>query len=275
MFLHMKNYIYMAFGAFLIAFGVVGFFANNAITTGGSPGLALLLYHLTGLSLGSLIALINIPLLLWAFKYLGKSFVIQSIITIFLISSFTDFLHEIIHLQNITQELVLATLFGGAIIGIGLGFILKANSSAGGSSIVAKILALHYGLKPANVILAIDAAIILGSIYIFGDIQIALWSILSIIATSKAIDISLSGGVKQKVVHITSSKTDELASHITTKLRKEGTILEGVDLFKNGQKHIIFIIVPLSRLNLLRQIIAEVDSEAAMVVMDAVELQGR
>jgi uncharacterized membrane-anchored protein YitT (DUF2179 family) len=111
--------------------------------------------------------------------------------------------------------------------------------------------------------------------FVFLDVQNALWSIICIYITSKAVDATLSGGVKQKVVHITSDKVELLCKEITLKLRKEGSVLYGIDLFYEKEKKIIFIIVPLSKLRLLRHIIYENDPEAVMVVMDATELLGR
>jgi uncharacterized membrane-anchored protein YitT (DUF2179 family) len=270
-----RHYFFIILGSFLIAYGVVSFLVGNDITTGGSPGFALLLYHLVGFSIGSMILAYNIPLLLIGWRFLGKQFAFRTILTIFLISFFTDFLNEYLHVKSIVDDLMLASIFGGVIIGIGVGFLFRANSSAGGSTLIAKILNTFFEVKPSLVIFFVDMCIIVTSMFVFLDVQNALWSIICIYITSKAVDATLSGGVKQKVVHITSDKVEIICKEITSKLRKEGSILQGRDLFYTKEKNIIFIIVPLSKLRLLRHIIQQNDSSAVMVVMDATELLGR
>jgi len=270
-----RHYVFIILGSFLIAYGVVGFLVGNDITTGGSPGFGLLLYHLVGFSIGSMILAYNIPLLLIGWRFLGKQFAFRTVLTITLISFFTDFLNEYVHVKSIVDDLMLASIFGGVIIGVGVGLLFRANSSAGGSTLIAKILNTSFEIKPSIIIFFVDMCIIVTSIFVFLDIQNALWSIICIYITSKAVDATLSGGVKQKVVHITSDKVEILCKEITEKLRKEGSILQGKDLFYTQEKNIIFIIVPLSKLRLLRHIIQQNDSNAVMVVMDATELLGR
>lgn len=271
----LRHYLFIICGSFLIAYGVIAFLVGNNITTGGSPGFALLLYHLTGFSIGSMVLAYNIPLLLIGWKFVGKQFAFRTVLTLVLIAFFTDFLHEYLHVKSIVDDYFLATVFAGVAIGFGVGLLFRANASAGGSTLIAKILNAYVEIKPSVIILAVDLCIIVTSIFVFIDVQKALWSIICIYVTSKMIDVTLSGGVKQKVVHITSDKVELLCKEITTKLRKEGSILQGKDLFYTKEKNIIFIIVPLSKLRLLRRIIQENDSQAVMVVMDATELLGR
>lgn len=271
----MKNYIYLSIGSFLIALGVVLFFISNSITTGGAPGMAILLHHLSGFSVGAMMIAFNIPLLLIGMKYLGKGFGVRTIVTIFLTSFFVDLLVEVLHVNGITENILLATLFGGVVIGIGVGFVLQGNSSAGGSTIIAKVISAHSHIKPGQVILFVDMIIVLGSIYVFKDVDKALWSILSIYVTSKCIDYMLSGGPSKKVVHITASNVEILSEKITQALGKEGSILSGTDMFNEKQKDIIFILVELGKLRILRNIIESHDENAVMVVMDASELLGR
>ncbi len=271
----LKNLLYIISGSLALSLGVVLFFISNSITTGGTPGMALLIHHLSGLSMGTIIILINIPLLLWGIKHLGKLFAIRTIISIVLISIFIDLFNLILNLEAITNEILLASLFGGIFIGIGVGLILRGNSSAGGSTIIARILSSQTELKPGQIILFIDFLIILSSIYIFNDIDKALWSILSIYVTSKCIDIMLSGAPTTKVVHITSKNTQKLSTQIKEQLGHEGTILKGSALIEKEDKEIIFIVVELRNLRKLREIIEENDPDAFMIVMEASELLGR
>ena len=271
----LKNFAYIITGTLVLALGVVLFFLSNSITTGGTPGMALLIHHLSGVSIGIVVIAINIPLLLWGIKYLGKMFAVRTIISIVLMSFFIDLFSQFLHLDAITNDILLASIFGGVFIGIGVGLILRGDSSAGGPTIVARIVSARTELKPGQIILFIDFFIILSSIYVFNDIDKTLWSILSIYVTSKCIDVMLSGAPTTKVVHITSGKALELSTTISQQLGKEGTILKGSGLSSQIDKEIIFIVVELRNLRRLREIISENDPEAFMIVMDASEMIGR
>ncbi len=272
--IEIKNFFLLTLGAILIAVSVVLFFKPNNFTTGGTPGLAILLHHLTSFSIGSMIIAINIPLLLFGIKSLGKMFAIKTIITIVLISFFTD-VFSYINLTIPTNNILLASIFGGAIIGFGVGFIIKGNSSAGGSTIVAKIVCSKSHIKPAQVILIIDVLIVICSIYVFKDIEKALYSIISIYITSKAIDVILTGTLSTKVIHIASNKAQTLSVEISQNLNIEGTILKGSGFHQEKEKEIILLVLDVKKLSILKEIINEHDKEAFMIVMEASEMLGR
>ncbi len=262
-------------GSLLLALGVVLFFVGNQITTGGSPGMALLLHHLTGYSVGSMFLVFNIFLLLIGLKYMGKGFALRTVLSIAATSFFIDFFVKEFPIKSLTEDMFLATLFGGVLIGIGVGLILRADASAGGSTIVAKIVSAHSEIKPSQVILAIDFLTIVASVYVFIDMERALWSIFSIYITAKTIDRVLSGRPSKKVVHLATQKSDLLSQKIIENLGYYGTVIHGTGLRTEQSKSIIFIIVELNKLRLLRELIRENDPEAFMVVMDASELLGR
>lgn len=270
-----KNYFYVIFGVLLIAISVVIFFVPNNFTTGGTPGAALLLHKLTGFSIGSMVIAINIPLLIWGYKYLGKRFAIRTIVAIILISLFIDLFSKYLYFPDLISNILLASIFGGLVIGLGVGLIIKGNASAGGSTVVARIVSANSHIKPAQVILIIDVIIVISSIYVFKDLEKALWSIMSIYITAKAIDIVLTGTLTTKVIHIATNKPELLSKRITQRLGKEGTILKGTALHPNQDKTLIFIVLDVKRLGTLRQIIQETDSEAFMIVMEASEMLGR
>jgi uncharacterized membrane-anchored protein YitT (DUF2179 family) len=270
-----KHMLFILSGSLLLALGVVLFFVGNGITTGGSPGMALLLHHITGYSIGSMLLLFNLLLLLIGMKYLGKGFAVRSVMAIVLTAFFIDLFTQVIPLGNVTEEMFLATLFGGVVIGFGVGLILRGDASAGGSTIIAKIVAAHSEIKPSQVILVIDACIVIGSVFVFIDLERALWSIVSIYVTAKAIDLLLSGRPSQKIVHLVTTKSDLLSRQIIDQLGYHGTIIEGRGLRTEKSKSMIFIVVELNRLRVLRELVRQHDPDAFMVVMDASELLGR
>lgn len=269
------NFMYILAGSIFSAIGVVFFLVPNSLITGGTAGLALLLHHLSTLTIGTWMFLINVPLVLLGIKYFGKMYAVKSVSTIVLISVLIDVLNEVVKLPAITNETILGSIFGGIFIGLGLGFIIKGKSSAGGSSIIATIIASKTKYKASEAMLFIDAAVILLSIYVFNDVDKALWSILSIYATSKVIDVILTGRPSKKVVHLVTNKVEVLAKEVRNSLGQEGTIIRGKNLFDTEEKTMILIVVDISKIQVLKEIAKNHDPESFLVISEASELLGR
>ncbi len=267
----LKNYSFIIVGSLILALAVVGFFAPNKLITGGTAGLSLLLHYITPFTIGTLIAAVNLPLLIVGIKYLGKMFAIRTVITIILISLFIDLLSEIIELKAFIIDTTLSAIFGGIFVGVGLALVIKGNSSAGGSTIVARIISSKTEIKPGQVILVIDTLIILSSLFILDDTVKVLWSIISIYVTTKVIDVMLTGSLNKKVVYLVTNKTEELKVKIRENLGPEGTILNGDGLFEGQNKKMILIVVEVTKLQALRQMIKEIDPEGFL----ATEMLGR
>lgn len=270
------NYSFILAGSLILAFGVIGFLAPNNIATGGTAGLAIVLHHVFNLPIGVLMAIINVPLLLVSLKYLGKVFAIKTIVCIFFIVVFVDLLAGVVHLPSLSNNLLLATLYGGVTIGIGLGFIFKGGASAGGGTILAKIIASKTEIKTSTVILILDALVVVSAGFVFKSIELALWSLISIYVASRLIDMVLIGAMNQKIVHISSSKNlSELSHIISDTLGVSGTIVNGNNLGESGHKDIIFIMIDKNRLSALKQLVAGYDENVKMIVMEASEILGK
>lgn len=270
-----KNYSYIFFGSLFLSLGVVSLFIPNAIVTGGTSGMAILLHYLLGLPTGVMMVAVNAPLLLIGAKYLGKRFTLRTVVTIVLSAVFIDVFTEVLHVKALSHNVILASLFGGGLIGVGLGLVLSGNASAGGSTILAKIIASKTTIKASSVILFIDIIIIIAIGFIFKDVDLALWSLVSIYVSAKGIDMVLTRGPSKKVVHIVSTKIELLCEKIVENLGKDGTIIEGNGIFEKESKRMIFLVVENQKIRLLKEIIEQNDKEAFMVVMEASELLGR
>ncbi len=237
--------------------------------------MAILLHYLLGLPTGMMMVVVNAPLLLIGAKYLGKRFTLRTVVTIVLSAMFIDFFTEVLHVKALSHNVILASLFGGGLIGVGLGLVLSGNASAGGSTILAKIIASKTTIKASSVILFIDIIIIIAIGFIFKDVDLALWSLVSIYVSAKGIDMVLTRGPSKKVVHIVSTKIELLCEKIVENLGKDGTIIEGNGIFEKEAKRMIFLVVENQKIRLLKEIIEQNDKEAFMVVMEASELLGR
>lgn len=272
----LKNYADIISGCFVLGLTIVGFFAPNKIITGGTAGLALLLYYITPFTIGTLIAAVNLPLLIVGGKYLGKMFAIRTVVTIVLISLFIDFFDKIVGVKPFIQDISLAAIFGGIFIGVGLALVIKGNASAGGSTIIARIVSSKSEIKPGVVILIIDSIIILSSLFIFEETERVLWSIVSIYISARVIDTMLTGRLNKKVVYLVSQKTNELKKVISEELGPEGTIIKGDGLYEGQDKKMILLVVEVGKLQALREIITRVDpDEGFLIITEATEMLGR
>ncbi len=270
-----KNYTFIGLGALFLGLGVTLFFIPNALVTGGTSGMAILLHYLLDLPTGMMMVAVNAPLLFLGAKYLGRAFTLRSIVTIVLSSLFIDLFNEVLHVSALTNDVILAAVFGGVSIGVGLGLVLSGNASAGGSTILAKIVASKTTIKASTVILAIDVMIIVAIALIFKNIDLALWSLVSIYISAKSIDMFLSRGPSKKVVHIVSSKIEALCDAIVLHVGEEGTIVGGQSIFEHEAKQMIFLVVENRKIPALKRLVQTIDSDAFVVVMEASELLGR
>jgi len=225
--------------------------------------------------MGFLILVINVPLVLLGSKFLGKAFAIRTVSTIVIISLWVDFLQVIIKLEALVNDILLSSIFGGMLIGLGIALIIKGKASAGGTMVLAKLISSKTEFKQGQVILLFDALVVLLSIFIFKDLEKALWSILSIYATSRIIDLILSGAPSQKVVHLVTNEVKKISKEIQKKLGDQGTIIKGSALNNEKDKTIMLLVVDLNKLQILRDIIHKNDKEAFMLVLEASELLGR
>jgi len=223
---------------------------------------------------GFILAVVNIPLLLLSINYLGKKFAIRTIIAIIFIAIMVDFLTEILHFPTLSSNALLSSLYGGVSVGLGLGFIFKGDASAGAGTIIAKILHTKVGVRTGDVLLVLDAIVVIAAGVVFKNIELALWSLISIYVASKLINIILTGNRHEKVVHISTNKETLLSEQIIKKLGIKGTVINGSDLSLKNDKTLILIVVEINRLNTLKSIIKNTDPDAFMVVMEASEMLG-
>ncbi len=270
-----KNGGYILLGAMALAIGVVLLLAPNRIATGGTPGMAILLNHLLDLPIGLLLIAINLPLLLAGAKLLGKAFALRSLVAIGVVSMFIDLLRELLKLPAISNEPLLASLFGGVAVGTGVGLILRGDATAGGSTLIARLVAARSHYKPGQVIFALDVLIIIVSGLVFRAVEPALWSLICIYATSRCINVILTGAPTDKVVHIVSDQVEVLGQQIAARLGPHGSVVTASGLVDGAPRRIIFVTVESRRITVLRDIIRQHDPKAFMVVMEATEMLGR
>ncbi len=271
-----KQYILIILGAFSLSFGTVSFLSPNEIITGGGVGISLLIHSLfPSITLGIIMAFVSVPFLVLSYVYYGKYYLFKTFIVVILLSTFTDILKEFFQIKAITHDILLAAIFGGIFIGLGVGLIIKGRASTGSTSVIGEIVAKKTKYKAAEVLLAIDATIMFASIFVYNNIEKSLYSTLSVYIGIRVIDIILTGRPSKKIVNIVSNNVEILKEQIRVKIEEHGTVLTGVGLHRNQEKTVIFVTVEASKIDLLKNLIREYDPDAFMIITEASEFLGR
>ncbi|WP_198305968.1 YitT family protein [Arcobacter vandammei] len=274
--IEIKQYIFLILGAFSLSFGTVAFLSPNEIITGGGIGISLLLHSLfPSITLGILMALVSVPFLILAYIYFGKKYLLKTFLVVILLSTFTDILKLFIKIEPMTKDILLAAIFGGIFIGLGVGLIIKGRASTGSTSVIGEIVAKKTKYKAAEVLLLIDASIMFASIFVYNDINKSLYSLLSVYVGIKVIDIILTGRPSKKIVNIVSTNVEVLKEQIREKIEEHGTILTGIGLHQGQEKTIIYVTVEASKIELLKNLIRKYDPDAFMIISEAAEFLGR
>ncbi|OCL95080.1 YitT family protein [Aliarcobacter thereius] len=272
----LKQYILIILGSFSLSFGAVAFYSPNEIISGGGIGISLMLHFLfPDITLGIFMALVSTPFLILSYIFFGKYYLFKTFIVVVLLSTFTDILKEILKIDAITNDILLAAIFGGIFIGLGIGLIIKGRASTGSTSVIGEILAKKTKYKAAEVLLTIDAFIMLASVFVYQDIDKSLYSLLSVYIGMKVLDILLTGRPSKKIVNIISTNVEVLKEQIRDKIEEHGTILTGIGLHQAQNKTIIYVTVEASKIELLRDLIRKYDPDAFMIISEASEFMGR
>lgn len=269
----LKNLLLISLGSYLLAFGVTFFLIPVNIATGGTPGMSIILHYLTGIPTSLAMVLINIPLVLAGLKFIDFMFAARTLVAIFFTATFVDLLPKIISFPPI-DSILLSTIYGGVCIGAGISIVMKGQASAGGTTIVAQIVARYSSFRSAQVIMFFDMIIIIAVGIVFNDMELALWSLIGIYVTTKVIDKVLTGAVAEKVVHVISNQTDRIGLAISAELGRDGTILTGENLIEQNEQKVLLAVVGARQIPKLQAIVLSRDKNAVVLVMDASEMIG-
>jgi uncharacterized membrane-anchored protein YitT (DUF2179 family) len=263
----LKNIVLNLAGVLIITLAIKGFMIPNKFLDGGVTGIAILLHEITHVPFGILVMVLNFPFLYIGKKILGITFAVQSFFTFILIAASMTF----IQIDAVTSDRLLIALFGGCLIGVGMGLCIRSGSVADGIEILALLTTRKIGLNVSEVIFGINSFVFLSAAWFFG-ISTALYSIVTYFSAVKSLDYVTNGIEHYTSLHIISAKSEEIKFLISNKFRKGITIIKGErgflpDSFDEKQDCDIIVTI-VTRLELLRikEKITEIDSEAFMYI---------
>jgi uncharacterized membrane-anchored protein YitT (DUF2179 family) len=262
-------------GSFIMAAGYAFFIVPYKIIPGGVFGIAIVLHHTLGMPTGTTGLLMNIPLIIWGVRELGPRFgwrtLLGMTVTALLIDFLTIWWGE---LPLIEGDIMVSSLYGGVLIGAGLAMIFKAKGTTGGSDIVAQIAYKRSKIPMGQLLVLIDASVVLIGVLAFKEIKLALYSLVTIYATGRVVDSLTVGMNFRKGVLIVSKKYEDVASFILKNLRRGATYLHGRGIYRNDEKEIIFAALSRRELVALQDKLKNLDPEAFMTVIDVRDVRG-
>lgn len=270
-------------GAFIMASGFVLFIDPHRIAPGGVYGIGIIVHYLTknlfswapeGLPIGGVGLVLNIPLTIIGIKLLGPKFGVKTVIGFILASLFIDFQHYLFGYDPLVDDALLSSVFGGVLIGFGLGLIFKSKATSGGSDIIAMIIAKYTRLPLGQLMIYVDSAIVLIALAAFQDWKIPLYSWIVIYISGKVIDITIQGVSYDKTLFIISDQYDAIRDKLINDIDRSGTVFNGIGMYKGHEKKVIFTNVSRREVHILKDFIEEVDPNAFITVIDANEILG-
>lgn len=270
----LKDIIFSIIGCIFISAGIVFFLLPLKISAGGFSGIATITYYLFNLKLGTVIWILNIPLLIIGFFRIGKYFFFKTMFATWLLSFCINFFENMNLFLNI-DDILLSAIYGGVIIGIGTTCIFKANNSTGGTELLIQII-LSYkdNIKVSKLLIIIDSIIVGLNLIIFKQIEIGLYSFIVIFLNSKIVDLFIEGVNFTKIVYIISDKSTEISNKILNDLDKGLSGIYGKGMYQNKEKLILMCVIKKRDLIKLKEIVKQVDGAAFMIISDAIDVYG-
>lgn len=269
----LKSYVgpslIIVIGTMLSAIAYNQLFIPKNMLSGGIAGISIIISTLTGWPTGILVLLMNIPILFLGYKYIGGKFIVLTSSAVLTFSLLLD----IIPVQAAVDDLLLAAVFGGALNGLGLGLVLRSGGSTGGTDIIGIIANRKFSLSIGEVLMGFNA-IIVGISAVLFDLTSALYTLIGMFVTARVVDtIQTSRGKKNAL--IVSSKPDEVAAAINTKLERGVTFLHGEGAYEHTKRKIILCVITRYELAQLKEVVLGIDSAAFMTISDTNEVIGR
>lgn len=263
------SFIGITAGAMLAAFSIQTFLSPNMILDGGVIGISMIISKLTGLSLSIFTIILNIPFLLIGYKNLGKNFLIKALYAMLLFSAFLTMFQNV---HELTDDILLATIYGGIILGIGVGLVIRCGGCLDGTESVAIIINKKTSLSTGQIIMIFNIFIYLTAGILFG-LDKALYSLLMYFITFKIIDLVSEGLEQAKAAMIITEHGDEIAKQIYNKLGRTATFIQGNGLV-SGKKDILYCVLTRMEISRLRAIVNEEDETAFVTITEVSEIIG-
>ncbi|HZH62801.1 MAG TPA: YitT family protein [Metabacillus sp.] len=265
-----KRALFIFIGAVLMAVGLEIFLVPNQVIDGGIVGISIILSHLLGIKLGLFIFLLNIPFFFIGYKQIGKTFALSTLFGIAVLSITTALLHPV---PAFTEDVLLATVFGGIILGIGVGIVIRYGGSLDGTEILAILANKKLPFSVGEIIMFFNIFILGSAGFVFGWNR-AMYSLIAYFVAFKTIDIVIEGLDESKSAWIISEHYQEIGDAILARLGRGVTYLNGEGAYTGENKKVIFCVITRLEEAKLKSIVEDLDESAFLAVANIAEVRG-
>ncbi len=269
-----KNIFFILLGSAIFSFGLVHFNMQNNLAEGGFTGITLLLYFLFELDPSYTNLILNIPLFILGWRLLGRVAFYYTLIGTLSLSVFLWFFQRYQFNIPLDGDLMLAALFAGVFIGVGLGIIFRYGGTTGGVDIIARLVRKYIGWPMGRTMFLFDAVVITVSLIFYLSPREAMYTLLAVFIGARVIDFMQEGAYAARGAMIISEQNDEIAKRILHEMERGVTILKGMGSYTKQEKHILYCVVGRSEVGRLKQVIISVDPHAFVSVTDVHDVLG-
>jgi uncharacterized membrane-anchored protein YitT (DUF2179 family) len=271
----LRNLIFVLVGSAVMGLGYSLFLIPFHLVPGGVSGISIIINYLLRLPVGLMIIILNIPIFLMSYKFLGKKYLVTTLLGMITSSLLIDFFNEILKLPRGTDNPLLAAIYGGLLLGLGLGLVFRGEASTGGSDVIGLIINKYTGLTVGLGIMITDFLIISASGLVFKNLEAPLYGYIVLFVSSRVIDLVLEGWSFSKLVIITSAQTEKISDFIINQLDRSGSALKSRSLYLNREGEIIITVIHRKQLAELKSFIKKTDPQAFVIINDTYEVLGK
>jgi len=276
----LRDYFFILFGAGLDGFAIACFVTPAQIAPGGVSGLANIMYYATGIDTGLVMLLLSVPLFLLAIKIFGPKYGAKCLAGMLLLSLFVTFFGQLTDYKGFldysdTVNILLSSVFGGALTGGGIGLVMKSGANTGGTDILAQTIARYTSIPVGTALFICDGLVVLTGGLFFG-LESALFAFCCMFISSQTVNyvVMNMGNHYAKTAYIISDHHQKIVKRIVTELNRSATLYEGMGAFSGSPKMTLMAVVPNRNITALTRIVQEEDSTAFMFVLETYQVLG-
>lgn len=266
----LRRSLFLFIGAVLMSVGLEIFLVPNKIIDGGITGISIIVSYLTQLPIGLFLTLFNLPFLFIGYKLIGKTFALSTLFAILVMSAGTEILHPV---KELTSDPLLASVFGGIILGVGVGLVIRFGGSLDGTEIVAILVSKKMPFSVGEIVMFFNV-FILGSAGFVYSWDRAMYSLIAYFIAYKMIDVTIEGFDESKSVWVISDNFREIGGAIIDRLGRGVTYMDGEGGFTGDNKKVIFCVITRLEEAKLKSIVEELDPKAFLAVGNIHDVKG-
>lgn len=267
-----RRYLGMTIGIAIVAIGINMFFVPNKIAAGGITGLATVLHYLSGLSVGSLMLIFNVPLFIIGIKILGAKYGLKTLYGAIALAVLVDVFAP--YTPTLTHDILLNSIYGGLLVGVGMGLVFRFRGNTAGTALAAAILHKIFNITVGQALLILDFFVVAFAGIVFKSPELALYAIIAIFVTAKIIDLVQEGPNNSKAFFIMAAEPELLAEGILKEVDRGVTFLQGKGGYTGQDRELLLCVVETSEVTQLKELIYQHDPQAFIIVTDAQEVLG-